>query len=311
MMYSKEKKEELFNKFYTNAENALNENCATLNYAGYMAEGEDEVLVQSIKKVDANVYLSIPEGVVIDRVNLRVHNSGKGKIDTSKVTVYNKSTSKKFKYVLTITGGNVFSQLKEFFIGIYTDLIEDAIIESNLEAVNEALKKVTEKAGVEYTVSVTSPMGNKDKKVAVLTDDEVVFVADAERILDVPNLVIVQDAEENDAVEAEDVEAAIEAEAGVVATAQTTEQLVQIHGGTLISYLCDINKRTNGMTLIKKVTNKDIEKLRGNNDAVAYYSKDGVFAIVEKVEGSLNVILTPFDTNTFRKVDVDVISALA
>lgn len=78
-----------------------------------------------------------------------------------------------------------------------------------------------------------------------------------------------------------------------------------------MAYICDISKRLKPLTLIKKICSKNIEKLRGSKDAVAYYFEDDVFALVERRDGNFTVVLSPFDVKTLRRVDVDVLKGIA
>jgi len=94
-------------------------------------------------------------------------------------------------------------------------------------------------------------------------------------------------------------------------TAQTTVQLVGIHGGMLASHVCDISKRIKPFTLIKKVCPKNVMKLTGNKDTLAYYNKDNVFALVSRVDGEYAVTLSPFNTEDFTSSDVDVLQEIS
>ena len=91
---------------------------------------------------------------------------------------------------------------------------------------------------------------------------------------------------------------------------KSLRHLVEQNGGSLVTYVCDISTLVKPMTYIKKITNKNVENHRGNKDAILYYAKENVFALIAKRDGNLELILSPFDTTTLRKVDVDVMGAI-
>lgn len=42
-----------------------------------------------------------------------------------------------------------------------------------------------------------------------------------------------------------------------------------------------------------------------------FFFEDGVFALVEQKDEQLNVVLSPFNVETYEKVDVDVLAKIA
>ena len=89
--------------------------------------------------------------------------------------------------------------------------------------------------------------------------------------------------------------------------AQTTAQLVNMQGGALVAYICGISKRVKPMTIIKSIYSENVAT-SGKKNGIAYYLKDNVYAAINFTDGVPEVILSPFDINTFVNVDKDVLA---
>ena len=113
--------------------------------------------------------------------------------------------------------------------------------------------------------------------------------------------------EPSELISQEAIDGAIKQVAESLEESQTTVQLVANHGGILISLLANINKRTKIMALLKQITNRNVENINTDKDLIAYYLKDGVFALVEQRDGNREVILSPFNTETLRSEKVNVL----
>lgn len=296
------------NQVKVNTEN----NLQNLDLEGFMAKGLTDLVKESINKIQANIISAIPEGYAVPKVSLYITATGSDEtaISVISITVTNRVTgNKKFKFSYQAKPGNTVQQIADFFLAIYTELVVDAIIDENLEKVNSVLSEIAKEAGLDYEISVISPLGIKEgKKIAYIGDDLIQFVADEDRIFDTDDILVLQEVSET--ITEEHIAEAKKQLVEELGTAQTPEQLVGIHGGLLVSYIADINKRVRPITLIKSVCSRNAKKLTGNKDAIAYYSEGDVFAIVAKRDNKFEVVLSPFDINTLRKVDVDVIKAI-
>lgn len=303
-------KESILAEFKENIAANREANCGDIDLDKFMKEGKAELVKDCIIKVKNNVVASVPAGVDIPRVSLYTRATGdEGAISLVLVTITNVlSSAKKFKFSLSLADRNATEVAFDFFENVYAQLIEDMMIEDNLEVVNEVLARATKEAGLGYTVKVVSPMGNEGKKIAFMSDDEIDFVADAERALSLDEILVLL--QPGGLITEEMIEDAFKVEVNGLAEAQTPEQLVAAHGGLLVQYVCDISKLVKPMTLIKKISNKNLKSMRGNKDCIMYYMEKKVFALVAKREGNLEVILSPFDTDTLRKVDVDVLAGV-
>lgn len=309
-MFNLEMKESVLAQFKENIAMNREANCGDIDLGKYMDEGNVDLVRDCVTKVKDNVVAAIPVGIDIPRVSLYCRATGDADaISLVMVTITNVlSSDKKFKFSLSLSNRNATEVAFDFFEGVYERLIVDTMIEENLQDVNEILKNATEEAGLNYTVKIVPPMGNEGKKISFMSDEEIIFVADPDRALSLDDVLVLQ--EPHDLITDEMIEGAFKVEVENLAEAQTPEQLVAKHGGLLVQYICDVSKLVKPMTLIKKICNKNIMNARGNKDCIMYYHKDGVFSLIAKREGNLEVILSPFDTDTLRKVDVDVLAGV-
>ena len=278
-----------------------------LDIEGFMKSNSADLVSQAVEKIQANVKVSIPEGIPVPEATLKVTSTGSG----NEITVINISISskikadKKFRFANSFISNNTLGAITEWITEVYVQLVIDIMAEDNLLVVNEVLKKAKEIAGISYDVSMVSAIGGTTSKIAELSDEHVVFYADNERIFDVDDILALQ--EPSELISQEAIDGAIKQVAESLEESQTTVQLVANHGGILISLLANINKRTKIMALLKQVTNRNIENINTDKDLIAYYLKDGVFALVEQRDGNREVILSPFNTETLRSEKVNVL----
>lgn len=311
-MYSLKERDSVLAEFEEVVSENIANNCSDMDLLAYMEQGNADLVRECALKVQNNIIAAIPEGVSVPKVSLYVSSTGTEEgISLVTVTVTNKiSATKKFKYASQVTRNNPVKKLVDFLTMVYSELIVDVMADDNLSVVNSVISNIVEKAGVDYSVSVVSGLGRNGKKVDYISDDEVVFVADEDRVFMLNDILVF--AQPSEVLSEDVIENAISKEAENIMSAQTTEQLVEKHGGYVISYLCDINSQVRHMTLIKKVCTKNVSSLRGNKDSLAYFSDGDVYAIVARRDGQYEVVLSPFNVKTLRKEqDFDLMSKLA
>lgn len=309
-MVNLETKQMLLKQFDEIVEANMKENCSDLDMAGMMASDNVNLTKECVIKIKNNVLAALPVGVSVPRISIYQSCSGTDDgITLNVITVTNCISSDiKFKYQFAVTRTNPVEVVKDFLKSIYKELIEDSLIRENLEVVNDVLEQAVEKAGISYKVKIVSPMGNYGKKIAFMSDDEIHFVADSERVFELDDILVLRDAD--DIITDEMIMSAFNNEVEAIAEAQTPEQLVDKRGGMLVKYVCDIRKSDRPMTMIKKVTNKNAMSKRGNKDAIMYFKDGDVFSLVARRDGNMEVLLSPFDIKTFRKVDFDVLEKI-
>ena len=311
-MISKSERDRLVAEFHEGVEKNLKENMENVKLVEYCKNGDKDAVKQVCEKVRANICSAIPEGYSIPKAVMHVTCTGTG----ADVTVISVSLmngikdEKKFKFSIAIpVAEDIQSKLVNFFKAAYDQRVMEKFVEENIDGVNTLLDELTERAGVSYKVHVVSPLNRQGRKIAFISDDEVEFVVDLENIFDVEDILVFQEVD-GDVITEEKLEGAKEALANEIGLIQTTVKLVDAHGGSLLKILCNIGTQVKAMSLIRKVNPKNVECLRGTNDTCAYYEKDGVYAVLSRQDGILNVILKPFDVKTLDPVDVDVLAKI-
>lgn len=308
-MYNVNEKDELIKVFWENAEKNVEEN-VTEDILGFMKSGNSELVREYIYKIQNNVIAAIPVNMGVPKVSVYVAPmsvNGEG-IDLISMTIKNRIKSdKQFAFKCRVATVEVKEKISDFFIRTYEALLVSDMVEKNLAKVNEVLERATKEAGVGYTVSLVSSLGVEGKKLTYISDDSVVFVADNERALDIDEFTILKEA--SDEYPQELINSCFEALVKEIAECQTTEQLVA-NQGALIRCLVNVSKNTLAITLIKKVCSKNVKNITGNKDTFAYYKEDDVYALLARRGGEFEVVLSPFNVKTLRKVDVDVLEKI-
>lgn len=311
-LFNKEKVNECLQMFEDSAKELIAETCDDIDLEKFMKDGDGDAVRKSITKIQNNLVASIPQGIPVPGVSLYVTPLGGEYIDVISISVTNKFKAvKTFKFKGTITSRN--SSLEgavSIMMEIYKKLIVDAMAEHNLGIMNRILERATGEAGLPYNVTIVTPLGVKDRKVDVLTNEEVVFVADMDRVFDMGDLLILAEPVEN-LISEEAIEDAFNSLVAELAACQMPQQLVASHGGVTIRYICNINKQVRPMTLIKKVCTKATDKIIGNKDTLAYWTDGESYALVVRREGGhFDVVLDPFNVETMLRSDVNVLAKL-
>ncbi|MCI5597899.1 MAG: hypothetical protein MR360_01075 [Ruminococcus sp.] len=310
-MYNVNTKEMVLSTFHESTKKMFDEATVDFDLKSSMEKGDVDGIRAIIKNVQNIMIACTPDGLLIPKVSLHISLSGEDEVNLVNIKISNKiHAEKKFGFKITITKEKSIEKVFSFMEDVYSVLLVDQLIEENLKVVNDLLVQVVAESGITYDIKVVSSLGIQGKVISYMSDDEIVFVADESRILDLDDIIVLLD-EPTEFISKELIAQHKKALVKELSTATTPEQLVKIHGGSLISYLINVRKSIQAMTLIKKVCNKNAKRLYGNKDAIAYYLEDDVFAIVARRDGNMEVILSPFDTKTFHKVDVDVLKKLA
>lgn len=309
-MFNAKQRDELIREFRNKVEGSFESINSSVEES--MKAGDSRAVIDGVKRLQNLAIAAIPVGIAIPKASLYVSPMGEDEITLVYVTLSNKINSEeKFSYKTSVNQKDADAHLFSFIEEVYADLVQNEIIKTNLAKVNNVLSQAVAEAGLSYAIRVISPIGTSvGKKIFSMTDDEIVFVANAERALDLDDMLIFYDAPD-EVVSEEMIQGAYSKLVETLTSAQTPEQLVGIHGGSLISLICDISKRIKPATLIKAVCTKDVKKLRGDNDAVAFYQEGNTYALVARRSGNYEVILSPFDLEDLHRVDVDVLDAIA
>lgn len=307
-MYNIKSKNQLVNEFISN----VDANLEIVKAYGSLAESmrqDDAGMVKYLITETAKIMVaSVPEGLNIPDVSVYTSMNGDDNmIRVIDLILRNKySSNYEFKMKTRVVySDNVFDVVADFLKCSYIELIIDTIVKRNLEVVNAKLAEIGEKAGNDFVVKVVTPLNNKGKKIVKITDKEVVFVADEERVLNLDDILVF--CQPTEFLTEEKIQQGFDEEVARFAEAQTSVQFIGVHD-PLVAYICDISKLVKPFTLIKKVYSKNIEKVKGSKETFAYYLKDGVYSVIYVSEDGVEVALQPFDIETLEIVDVDVLA---
>ena len=306
-MYNITTKDQLVNEFIAN----VDANLELVKSYGSISESmrnDDAAMVKSlISEIDKVMVASIPDEVKIPDVSVYTSMNGDSNMVRVIDLILRNKYSSKYEFKMKnriVYSEDVFDVLVDFLKCSYIELIIDTLVRNNLDEVNEKLALIGKEAGNSFTVKVVSPLSNKGKKIVKITDDEVVFVADEERALNLDDILVF--CQPTEFLTEENIQKGFDDEVARFAEAQTTPQFVGVHD-PLVAYICDISKLVKPFTLIRKVYSKNIEKVRGNKETFAYYNKDGVYSVLFISEDGKEIALQPFNTETLEVVDIKVL----
>lgn len=311
-MYTQSNREELLKEFEQRAEEGFASLKARLCISQAMKESNAIAVREGVNLIKNLLISVIPRGIAIPKAYLYITSlSGDGNaISMVTITVSNRAgATKEFRFNTTVLGEDVEQKVFSFLKSVYMTLVEDEIAQVNVDHVNNVIGQAVAEAGLDYSIRIVTPLGNNGKKIAYLADDEVVFVADSHRLFDIDGMIIFM-TEATEFISEERIQETYSKLVDALAKSQTPVQLVASHGGDLISMLCDISKRIKPMTIVSKVYAKNILAIKPNKDGIGYYNKNGVFAVVSRKGGSLELVMKPINAQTMEPVEFDVLGAV-
>lgn len=307
-MYDVTKRDEIVSDFSSTADIMLERVLLYGDIGEEMRASDGEDVKFLINEANKAIYKSLPKEIKLPATSAVVTLSGTDFITVIDLTVRNKHNNSEYKFKRKsriIYSDNVTTVVHDFMKCIYIELIVDYLLRENIKIINAKLDEIGEAANNTFRVKVVSPMGNEGKKIEYISDDEIVFVADEDRVFSMKDITIFNTPSKDLSEEA--IKNSLKAEITNFALAQTTPQFVGIHN-PLISYICDLNNRIKPITMIKKVYTRKLEGVRGQKEVIAYYNKDKVFSAVLVSPDGKDVILKPFNVDTLELVDVDVLA---
>lgn len=312
-MYTQSKRDELLLEFNQRADQGFSSLKGCLGISQAMKDGNATIVRDGINSIKNLLISVIPTGIAVPKAYLyssSLSSDDSNAISMVPVTVSNRTNSaKEFRYSTTVVGNDAEQKVFSFLKSVYATLIEDEMAQTNVDHVNDVLSQAVAEAGLGYSIKLVTPMGGNGKKIAYLSDDEIVFVADSHRLFSIDNMIIFM-TEANEIISEDRIQETYSKLVDALAKAQTTVELISMHGGDLISLLCDISKRVKPMTIVSKVYPKNILSIKGGKDGIGYYNENGIFAVVARKGGCLELVMKPINVQTMEPVDFDVIGAV-
>lgn len=273
-------------------------------------------VVQSLI-ADIEAVLKAPR---VDGVSLPAYLSkltyDEGSLDNVTISVRTKLKSD-YKYrkdtVVAVDDNFVINAGKAYVDALYDMFyIEEAI--ENVNALNEKIDEIIAENEIGFKFGFVVDT-NTDAVVISINNDEVIFNADVTRAHDISSLGIFKSGDEyNDLI-------CKEATEKLVASLKAVQTPVQLIKGNvaLIKDVTDVSTKKRASKLIRGSYHRQAKYLNGVKAGVGYYEETvkingedvDVFALVAKAEdGTLSVVLDPFNVKDLFNVDFDVIEAV-
>lgn len=240
--------------------------------------------------------------------------------DVDKITEFTLSIRSKLKAEVkykkdwTIAvGDNMIQDMGEAYITSLYEMFYNELAVENVTALNERLAEICAAENIPHNFSFA--VVDDDAVVVSITDDMVVFNVSLNQAMCISELGIFQSGDEyRDLI-------CSEAVAKLVASVKACQTTVQLIKGNvdIIKLVTGVSTKKRASKLIRGSYHRKAENLDKVKAGVGYYEADvkidgadvKVFALVEKAEdGTLSVVLKPFDVATNFTVDYDVLAAL-
>lgn len=283
--------------------------------ASKSADEKVDIISQLVTDTEAQIKAPVVEGVSLPAYIIKTSVSD----DCSAVTVAIRSKLKavtKFSKTVVVAVDDDF--VKNVGVAILNALFELFYIEmanENIAELNARIAEITSANDIPYTFSFEL-QPDSDAVVLAITDDNVVFNASLTEAMSISGLSIMLDGDEyNKLVRAEAEETLVKS----LKSAQTTPQLIKAKV-KVIETITAVTTKKRASKIIRGSYHRQAKNLVSVKTGIGYFEGEvtingevvDVFALVEKVEdGSLKVILKPFDVKTLLNVEYDVIGAIA
>lgn len=238
--------------------------------------------------------------------------------DSSEVTITIrtklKSTYKYRKDVTVALDEEFIENVGKAYIDALFDMFYIDEATQNVEALNAKIASIIEENEIPYSFSFAVDT-NSTAIVLSVNDNEVVFNASVPRAHDIASLPIFKSGDEyNDLI-------CKEATYNLVAALKSIQTPVQlIKGGVdIIKEVTGVSTKKRASKLIRDSYHRQAKFLGKVKTGVGYYNETvningedvEVFALVSKAEdGTIALVLSPFDVKTLYKVDYDVVEAV-
>lgn len=238
--------------------------------------------------------------------------------DSSEVTVTIrtklKSTYKYRKDVTVALDEEFIENVGKAYIDALFDMFYIDEATQNVEALNAKIASIIEENEIPYSFSFAVD-ANSTAIVLSVNDNEVVFNASIPRAHDIASLPIFKSGDEyNDLICKEATDNLVEA----LKSIQTPVQLIK-GGVDIIKEVTGVSTKKRASKLIRDSYHRQAKFLCKVKTGVGYYNETvningedvEVFALVSKAEdGTIALVLSPFDVKTLSKVDYDVVEAV-
>lgn len=283
--------------------------------AGKPAEEVINTVTELIDGIETGVKAPNVDGVKLPAYLSKVTYEADG---SSEVTI---TVRTKLKSVYKYRKDAVVALDEDFIVNagkVYIDALFDMFhideAMQNIEALNAKIAGIIEENEIPYSFSFVVD-ANSSATVLSVNDNEVVFNASITRAQDIASLAIFREGSEyNNLIRQE-------ATDNLVAALKSIQTPVQLIKGNvaLIKEVTGVSTKKRASKLIRDSYHRQAKFLGKVKTGVGYFDETvkingedvEVFALVSKAEdGTIALVLSPFDVKTLYKVDYDVVEAV-
>ncbi len=225
-----------------------------------------------------------------------------------------KASVKYSRKLLIPVDENLVSAIGKFYVDCLFNMYYLDCAKENVDELNAKLEEICAENDIPYTFGF-DVVADSDSFVLDITDDHVTFIADVSAAHDISTLGLFRGGDEyEDLVYNKTVTQLVDS----LKALQTTAQLVK-GNLKLVKTVSGVSTKKRANKLIRGSYHRQAKFLSKVKTGVGYFDEtvtiDGnnveVFALVNKAEdGTLSVVLSPFDVKTQFRVDYDVLAAL-
>ena len=235
-----------------------------------------------------------------------------GKLSDVSVTIKSKlkDVVKYKKEVKLSVDANFITELFRFYTDAIFEMYYRNEANNNLTEVNEFINKICVENNIPYTFGFA--LSDKKEYITYIDNDKVIFNADVTEALGVSKHGLFLSGDSYfDFVREQQVEKLVK----ILSATQTTPQLLKANID-IINTLVGYKTKKRADKLIRNTYHKKAEYFDGlKKGGFGYFetkiNDTDVFSILEKnADGTISVVLNPFDIKTLCTVDVDIIAEL-
>lgn len=267
-------------------------------------EANDAVGIGALlSRYNSAALASLPDGAILlpSREQFNFSKDEEGNLLPVTVKIVTKGADVKFSAVCNLTAAYPLQSIQNFFEDAYTALLEVSSQQANIDELNESLIELS--AGAGYTPRFA--IGTR--VVQEISDNEVIFSINPDRIYDLDRLIVLQDPSE---VLSEDViDHHIEEETQALEAAGTTVGLVE-SPSPLVKYFMIPHRRKTMALLREANTLKHARAKKILSPRSFGYETEDLYAVINHDDGAYSIVLSPINKETLERVDVDIISEL-
>lgn len=283
--------------------------------------GEPRYVKELIKRIQGAFVASVPEGIeyvpLLTTYITCTGNEGSDAITTVHLTVHNVAQAA-FEYRWSsefVADRTLEDAVKRFFLGVFYDLIDRAAQYSNVLAINEELKSITDDADSKYAVSLT--LSGTGDAIAYIDDNNIVFRVDRDKVFDPAMENVLFKSGLDDLGLSEDelarytkaLDKVHDNNVAAFRSLATTPEFVAAKPKIILSFVRV--EYFQPVTLIRRSLHRTAAVLKNSKkDERFRVEGDGYMGIGQRIDGQLGVSLHPFDTKTYKPVDVDILAGL-